>query len=141
MEKNIGFGRSISLVYHHYRKFVSLRLNNVENFNPGWIPYLKIISKNKGVVSEYLSKRLMVSKPAITKTIQQLESEGLCVVKYHPKDKRSKQIFLTEKANLLLERINPILLSIENEVLEGLTDEELKILDSVFDKILNNISE
>jgi len=133
MEKNIGFGRSISLVYHHYRKFVSLRLNNVENFNPGWIPY--------GVVSEYLSKRLMVSKPAITKTIQQLESEGLCVVKYHPKDKRSKQIFLTEKANLLLERINPILLSIENEVLEGLTDEELKILDSVFDKILNNISE
>jgi len=140
MNNNIGFGRSVSLVYHHYRKFVSQRLSEVDNFNPGWVPYLKIISRNEGIVADELSKKMMVSKPAITKTIHQLVSEGLCSVKDHPSDGRSKQFFLTEKAIDVLEQINPILLSVEKEVLAGLSEEEVKKLEMVFDKILNNIS-
>ncbi|MCK5906071.1 MAG: MarR family transcriptional regulator [Flavobacteriales bacterium] len=140
MDSKIEFGRSISLVYHNYRKFVAERLSEVENFNPGWVPYLKTISRNQGIVSEELSKRLMVSKPAITKTIRQLEQEGLCVTKSHPKDKRSKQLFLTEKAILVLEKINPVLFSIQQEVLEDLNEEEVRMLDVVFRKILKNIT-
>ncbi len=140
MNSKIEFGRNISLVYHNYRKFVVEGLKEVDNFNPGWVPYLKTIYKNKGIVSEDLSKRLMVSKPAITKTIQQLEHEGLCLVKNHPTDRRSKQLYLTEKAELLLEEVNPLLLNIQNEVLKGMNNEEIEVLDKVFDKILNNIS-
>lgn len=140
MDSKIEFGRSISLVYHNYRKFASERLSKIENFNSGWVPYIKVISKNEGIVSEDLSRRLMVSKPAITKTIRQLEDEGLCITKNHPTDRRSKQIFLTDKANLILESINPILYSIQEEVLEGLSEQDVKTLDAVFGKILNNIT-
>lgn len=140
MDSKIAFGRKISLVYHNYRRFASDNLSVIEHFNSGWVPYLKIISNNKGIVSEDLSRKLMVSKPAITKTIRQLEDEGLCITKSHPTDRRSKQIFLTEKAELIIERINPILYSIQEEVLEGLSEEEINTLDVVFGKILKNIT-
>ncbi len=140
MDSNIEFGRSISLIYHHYRRFVSEQLNQVDNFNPGWVPYLKIIGRNAGIVSEELSKRMMVSKPAITKTIHQLAEEGLCILENHPTDGRSKQIYLTEKAKLLIERINPILLETQTKVLKGLSVEETRKLNSIFDKILSNIT-
>ena len=140
MDSKIEFGRSISLIYHNYRKFVSERLSSIENFNPGWVPYLKIISRNPGIVSEDLSRKMMVSKPAITKTIRQIEVESLCFTKDHPTDKRSKQIFLTDKAEVLLEEINPILKKVQKEILVDLSEEEIKTLDRVFGKILHNIT-
>ncbi len=140
MDIKIELGRSISLMYHNYRKFVAERLSEVENFNSGWVPYLKTIDRNNGIVSEELSKRLMVSKPAITKTIRQLEEEGLCFTKINPKDGRSKMIFLTDKARNVLEEINPILASIEKEVLQGFDKEEVNNLDILLKRILTNIS-
>jgi len=140
MNSKIGFGRSISLVYHNYRKFVADKLSGVDNFTPGWVPYLKIISNNAGIVSEDLSKKMMVSKPAITKTIRQLELEELCFTKNHPTDRRSKQLFLTAKAEDLLKEINPLLKEIQDEVLVGLSDKDIEVLDKVFEKILKNIT-
>ena len=140
MDNSIEFGRGISLVYHNYRRFVAERLSEVENFNPGWVPYLKIISRNQGIVSEDLSKKMMVSKPAITKTIRQLEQEGLCFTKNHPTDGRSKQLFLTDKALLILDKINPILREIQEDVLKGMSEEEINTLDRIFGKLLENIA-
>lgn len=140
MDSSIEFGRNISLVYHNYRKFVAEQLSDLDNFTPGWVPYLKVISRNPGIVSEDLSKRLMVSKPAITKTIRQLELEGLCDLQNHPTDKRSKKIYLTGKGNTVLENLNPILKEIQNDVLRGLSVDEIEKLDEVFEKILNNIT-
>jgi DNA-binding MarR family transcriptional regulator len=140
MNSNIEFGRSISLVYHSYRKFITEQLSKIENLTPGWVPYLKIISQNPGIVSEDLSKRMMVSKPAITKTIRQLELEGLCSLQNHPTDKRSKKLFLTTKAEAVLKEVNPILKTIQNDVLKGLSTEEIEALDGILSKILNNIA-
>ena len=140
MNSKIEFGRSISLVYHNYRRYVAERLSTVDKFNPGWVPYLKIISHNQGIVSEDLSRRMMVSKPAIAKTIRQLEVEGLCVTKNHPTDGRSKQLFLTDKAALLLEKINPILREIQEDILKGMSEEEIDTLDKIFGKLLDNIA-
>jgi len=140
MDSKIEFGRSISLVYHNYRQFVADKLSAVESFTPGWVPYLKIMSNNSGIVSEDLSKKMMVSKPAIAKTIRQLELEGLCFTKNHPTDRRSKQLYLTDKAENLLDRINPMLKDIQDEVLVGLSSQEIEILDKVFVKILKNIT-
>ena len=140
MDNKIEFGRGISLVYHNYRRFVADKLSDVANFTPGWVPYLKIMSNNAGIVSEDLSKKMMVSKPAIAKTIRQLELEGLCFTKNHPTDKRSKQLYLTDKAEVLLDRINPMLKDIQDEVLVGLSNKEIEVLDKVFVKILNNIT-
>ncbi len=140
MDSKIEFGRNISLLYHNYRRYVAERLSKVDRFNPGWVPYLKIISKNSGIVSEDLSRRMMVSKPAIAKTIRQLEVEGFCFTKNHPTDGRSKQLFLTDKAIMLLEKINPMLREIQEDILIGMSEEEIGTLDKIFSKILKNIS-
>ena len=79
------------------------------------------------------------TKQKITKTIQQLIESQLVEVSIHPDDKRSKKLFLTIKGDSELEKINPVLKEVQSRVLDGLSVEEVDLLDKLLDRVYLNI--
>ena len=100
---------------------------------------MKNIKKNEGIVADELAKRLMVSKPMVTKIIRQLEDASLVEVIINPEDKRNKNLFLTAKGSEVLDEINPVLSEVQREVLDGFSDEEILLFDAFMERILKNI--
>ena len=90
-------------------------------------------------MSDELAKILMVSKPAITKTIHQMQDAGLVEVVTNDVDRRSKKLFLTPLAEDVLSEINPILKDTQEKILSGFSEKEIETFENLLDKVYENI--
>ena len=88
-----------------------------------------------------IEKRFMLSRPTITGLLKRLEAKGFIYFAESNKDRRYKQVLLTEKGKEYSQTAREKLEYMINVLCKGFEDKELKELKEVLNKMFDNLKE
>lgn len=128
-------GRLVKTGYITLRKEVEERLKPLGLTHAQWSA-LGIIRHYPGIAPSQLEPILMIERPSVTSLLKGLASKGLIVRKDHPKDGRSKLIYLTDEGMKLAEETQHLTWLVEERVKAGMTAEQFEALKSLLIKMV-----
>lgn len=102
-------------------------------------PFFMAIQSHTGAVQEELTALVGVDKAATTRALRSLEKKGYLTRCQDERDRRQKRIYATEKALQLGERVRKDLLHLNEEILDGIPEEERRILYQALFKMEKNL--
>ncbi len=103
---------------------------------------LVVLERHEGTIAQKeIEKILDVSHPTIVGLINRLEDKGFVSSRTDETDRRSKIVYLTDKARALGKTMREARNQAEKELLNGLSDEEQTTLNSLLRKLYANIEE
>ena len=91
--------------------------------------YLLEICRSPGISQDTLARRICFNKSNIARQIAVLEEDGFVLRKAAPEDKRIMELYPTEKTLELMPQIRQVLAQWRGYLMEGLTAEEIQVLD------------
>lgn len=86
-----------------------------------------------------LAKKMNVKDSTIGRLIERMERDGLIERERSSMDRRVVYVKLTESGTLYREELMPIGTKFSNDLVKGLTDEEIMIFDKVLNRMIENI--
>ena len=104
----------------------------------GWVIGYLYDNRDRDVFQRDIEKQFSVRRPTMTEILKLMEKNGLVIREKCESDARLKRIKLTEKALLIHERHEKHIVSFENALLEGISDEELAVWFAISQKIEQN---
>lgn len=104
-------------------------------------PFFMAIQRNEGATQEDLTSLVGVDKAATTRAIRSLESKGYLVRKKDERDRRQNRVYPTDAVQQIGDALHNELLCLNDELIKGLTEEQLQILSEVLDIIEENLDE
>lgn len=96
-------------------------------------------NEDKIVNQRDIENFLSLSNPTIAGTLLRLEKKGFIIRKISSKDKRYKEIYLTDKSRELKDIIFKYIRDNDNKMFSNMSEEEKENLKNIITKILNNI--
>lgn len=94
-----SIGKNIGILCRQLNLYINRELEKYD-ITASEIMYLGSLSIKDGVTQEELATEFGVDKAAVTRTLNSLENKGLIRRKNNENDKRSKCVFITEKAKV-----------------------------------------
>lgn len=88
-------------------------------FAPGQFPVLLELWAEEGLTQKQLLDRLDIEQATMANTLARMERDGLITRRKHPSDRRSQQIFLTERAREIEAPAKEAALAAEQSLLSG----------------------
>lgn len=110
-----------------------------QNMPLTWYDVLVQLSRGpaRGMRLQDLAEAIVLSRSGLTRVLDKMESEGLLERKPCHSDRRGMYAVLTPKGQALVEDITPLhLLRVKEHFLSCLTDEEIRVMQQAFSKIL-----
>jgi len=101
---------------------------------PEW-RVLAIVGRKPGLSAVDVAQRAQMDKVAVSRAISKLVKSGRIDRDIGSVDRRRSILTLTESGRELYEKIAPMALLLESELLEDLTEDEKEILERVIDKL------
>ncbi|MCP8968411.1 MarR family winged helix-turn-helix transcriptional regulator [Ectobacillus ponti] len=92
-----------------------------------------------GLTQSEIAEQLEKDKTNITRMICNLEEKGFIERVTSPHDRRSLKVYLTEKGKELGTHVIPIAETFNDIVCEGITEEELRMLREILNKMCKNV--
>lgn len=115
------------------------------HFTPNEILVLMFLSNNPDFdTAKDIAYYRNISKGLIAKSVESLAEQGFLILKKDEKDRRKIHLILSEKSQAVVERIREISKDFQEQLLEGVPEEYLKILDktsSIMEKNLEKMME
>lgn len=105
----------------------------------GSYPYLLILNKNEGISQNKISKELGHDKAMSARTITKLIQIGYLVKKKDEADSRANQLYLTEKAMLVIPKVSEEIHGLAELITRDLNAQEKAITLDSLNKVLSNI--
>lgn len=96
-------------------------------------------NEDKIVNQRDIENFLSLSNPTIAGTLLRLEKKGFIIRKISSKDRRYKEIYLTDKSRELKDIIFKYIRDNDNKMFSNMSEEEKENLKNIITKILNNI--
>ena len=102
---------------------------------------LHLLTQGREMGQEQLVEQLDVSKPAISRTLNSLESKGYILRRPDPNDKRAQRLQLTGKALEIGPAVEQVYNHIYTLALRGITEEEMEYFLKLLDRISENFTQ
>ncbi|MWV44424.1 MarR family transcriptional regulator [Paenibacillus sp. HJL G12] len=93
----------------------------------------------EGINQKELAMRSGKDQPSITRILDVLDKKGFIQRKPDPGDRRAYLIYATETVQELMNDTLPLELSLNDELIAGISDEQLETLDQIMKQINKNI--
>ena len=103
--------------------------------------YLLEICRSPGISQDTLAKRICFNKSNIARQIAVLEEGGFVRRKPGAEDKRVMELYPTEKTLELIPQIRQVLRSWRSYLMEGLSEEEIAVLDKALTSMRSRAGE
>jgi len=104
-----------------------------------WIALYFLLRAKSPLSQKELAALMNVQDSTLARLIDRMERDGLLNRSENPNDKRMKFLELTEFGRTKAEELMPQGEDFSNLLLKDIPEEEIKIFNSVLDKILKNI--
>ncbi|GIN40680.1 MULTISPECIES: MarR family winged helix-turn-helix transcriptional regulator [Heyndrickxia] len=117
------------------KKLADFQLTSEQNL------IMAILWEQEGVSQNEIALRLNKDKSSVARMIVTLEKKGYIYRTICQKDRRSIEVFLTEKGKMLGKDVIPINQNIINTISKGMTDEEVTQLQRLLTKVRENVAE
>jgi len=127
MASTIGF--RIARLPHLWRSILDRRLAPLGLTQTRWVTLYHLWKLGEGNPQCDLARAIGVEAPSLVRTLGQLEAQGLVERRACDDDRRSKRLYLTPAAMPLLEQIDSVVLAARQEMLAGLSEQDLDQLD------------
>ena len=127
MASTIGF--RIDRLPHLWRSILDRRLAPLGLTQTRWVTLYHLWKLGEGNPQCDLARAIGVEAPSLVRTLGQLEAQGLVERRACDDDRRSKRLYLTPAAIPLLEQIDSVVLAARQEMLAGLSEQDLDQLD------------
>lgn len=89
----------------------------------------------EGVSQASICKHYNIDPASVTRTAQLMEREGLITRHPDPADNRLMRVFISDKGRKLIEGMPQRVAKLEQELIEGWTDEEILQLHSLLERL------
>lgn len=103
-------------------------------------PFFMAIQRNEGATQEDLTAVVGVDKAVTTRAIRSLENKGYLVRKQDGKDRRQNRVYPTDAVFRIGDSLHNELLCLNNELVKGLSEEQLRNLSEALSVIEDNLS-
>jgi MarR family transcriptional regulator, transcriptional regulator for hemolysin len=135
--KMILYGHNVNQLARSFTKKLNEKISPLGLYSSQWgiIVYLH---KKETCTQIELCKYLGVEAPTITRTLARMEEMGL-VIRTEGKDKRERNIELTEKSYKMFPKWYEAATSTELEAINNISDEEIEIFNNVLEKMMMNL--
>lgn len=101
--------------------------------------YLRYIHEHPGIRQEDLSCCHRIDKGAVSKSLRRMEELGYIRREANPQDRRAYRLFETERGADICRECQTMVQQTEEQLLDGLTDEEFQNFLQVLGKITDNM--
>ncbi|WP_291627690.1 MarR family winged helix-turn-helix transcriptional regulator [Clostridium sp.] len=130
---------NFEVIVRYWRNFTEKRLREFD-LTFGEQIIIIFLSKNENVNQESISKRYMIDKGMVAKTLTRLEDKGFIKREQNPNNKRENIISLTEKSVYIMKYINAIF-DDWNKILYGeMSKEDIDCVKRLTDKMAENVA-
>jgi MarR family transcriptional regulator, transcriptional regulator for hemolysin len=138
MSSNVrdNFGNVLGQASRQWRRALDLRLRPYGLTDATWLPLLQLSRASTPMRQKDLAEALFLDSSSVVRLLDALQANGFIERREHPEDRRVKTIILTEAAQEVLKKVNQIASEVRQQVLSGLTDEELEVAS----RVMRNIS-
>jgi DNA-binding MarR family transcriptional regulator len=101
---------------------------------PEW-RVIAIVGRYPGLSAVEVAERTVMDKVAVSRAVSKLIKNGRIDRQFADADRRRSILNLSEKGRQLHDEVAPLALQMEADLLEGLTEDEIDVLDRVIDKL------
>lgn len=116
-----------------------LATSGIDEFNGAQGRILYVLWQNDEISISSLSAQTSLANTTLTAMLDRMESSGLIIRKFDPKDRRNRLIVLTEKAKSLKDDYTRISEKMNEIYYTGFTETEIVQFESYLQRILNNL--
>ena len=116
-----------------------LATSGIDEFNGAQGRILYVLWQNDEISISSLSAQTSLANTTLTAMLDRMESSGLIIRKFDPKDIRNRLIVLTEKAKSLKDDYTRISEKMNEIYYTGFTETEIVQFESYLQRILNNL--
>lgn len=123
------------------KQFIAAKLRKAQvPLTPEQFMLIDLLWNHGPMSQQELADRMQKDKNSVTQLVDAIERKGFVVRQQNAKDRRSNTIILTDKAIELRDEAKQKGISILDEMLEGISEEELRSFLSTLHKLNENMS-
>ena len=139
-ELNSVFLFKLEMASKQFKKYKNtvFKRKGIDITSDQWI-LLKNIHEVEGITQTELAARSKKEAAAVTRTLDILERKNWIVRKTDPNSRRVYNLFTTVSGKKIVNKILPIALETREQAREGISGEELAVLNKLLDKIFDNL--
>lgn len=132
--------RSLERAIHrrHCRSLTKSYVDRVTGTR-GWVIGYLYDNRDKDIFQRDIEKTFGIRRSSVTSLLQLLEQNGLIIRTPVKQDARLKKITLTDEALRLHDMISQDIDDIEEQMVQGLSDEEITAFISTIEKLKKNL--
>lgn len=132
------FPFSVARIARRWRKLLDERLKDLGVTQARWSTMVALHRGGEGVTQRELAELMSIENPTLVRLLDNLESQKLIERRPCEQDRRARRLHLTPHGESFIEQLDNRAEGLRDQLLDGITDEELKICLDVFDRILDN---
>ena len=129
---------NLSVIVRYCRSFAEKKLKQFD-LTFGEQVIIKFLSKHENMNQDAISKRYMIDKGMVAKTLNKLEEKGFILRKQNPDNKRENIISLTQKGVYILDNINAAVNEWNEILYEDMSDDEISYVKKLTGRMAKNI--
>ncbi len=137
--KDSSIGKYLSITHRAHTSLVDKKFKEKFNLSHGQVFILINIYRDEGICQHRLCEEYNLDKSGVGRILKKLEDKNLVMRKSDPEDKRKKLIYLTDKAKDMKDDFKKLLKEIEEQMRQGLTEQEIETVNTILKKIYNNL--
>lgn len=139
MKAEMAIGTMLSDTARLMRRSFDERARIIGVTRPQW-QVLIVLKRVEGINQGGLADLLDVEPITLCRMVDRLQEAELVERRRDPSDRRAWRLFLSEKAQNLLEELRPVAEEMLDAALDGISDAERVALMATLDRILHNLS-
>jgi DNA-binding MarR family transcriptional regulator len=134
-----NLGQIMSDISRLMRRAFDERARGIGVTRPQW-QVLTMLARHEGINQGGLADLLDVEPITLCRMVDRLQDAGMVERRADPSDRRAWRLFLTERANGLLNELRPLALNLFDEAMTGLSVPERDVLHEMLERIRVNLS-
>ncbi|MBR0559872.1 MarR family transcriptional regulator [Neokomagataea sp. TBRC 2177] len=134
-------GRMIGRIARRWRQMIDARLQPYGVTDATWLPLLELDKAVEPMHQKDIAASLGVDNSAVVRVLNTLEQRGLVQRVPDNRDRRARAVSLTAEGRQRVSEIYRLSAQMEEELLAGVTAEELRVTRKVLGVIMHRIDQ
>ncbi|MDX1756057.1 MAG: transcriptional regulator SlyA [Marinobacter sp.] len=132
------FPFAVARVTRRWRKLLDERLKDLGVTQARWTTMVYLQKGGEGLTQRELASLMAIENPTLVRLLDSLEEQGLIERRPCQNDRRARRLFLTESGERFMDDLTSRAQELREEMLAGISDEEVACALRVFQKIMVN---
>lgn len=132
------FPFAVARVTRRWRKMLDERLKDLGVTQARWSTMVYLDKGGEGLTQRELAGLMAIENPTLVRLLDSLEQQGLIERRPCPNDRRARRLHLTAAGRDFMDDLSERAEKLREQMLEGISDEDIECTVRVFNKILEN---